>query len=396
MPENSFHVREIMIILSFLGATKLDETEYVWDLRTPQSTDSFLVALNVWFPKADIYVLETEKAREVNGVAARIKLPNARFIPIPNGRSDDENWQIFNTLADALPEDAELVFDITNGFRSLPVLSMLVVSFLRSVKKLNLKHLVYAAFERDVTPTPVFDLTPFVTMLDWASATNRFLETGDARKFKDLVTIRGASIMNNVGSELEKLSIELALHRSVEAMETAKRVLEKIKQADSESPKPEHQPFHLLKNRILDAVQPISGAGIAPEIYSQFAQIMWYAKQKQYAQGISLAREWLVAVRIWKTDGWFSVSREEQEIAENWLNTMSKALKDKPQIIPPNWLAAVKMWDKISDQRNDYAHFGMRKSVISAKETLKNAQIILDELRIAVAPLGLELPEVSG
>lgn len=384
-----------MIILSALG-TGGKETTYSWGEHPHVTTRFFADALATWFPEAEVLLLVTQKARESNGEFALERIPRANLINIPDGSSEADYWQIFNVIEQHIPNSTELLLDITHGFRSLPMIGFLAVAYLRSAKAIQLQHLVYGALEAQKDEiTPVIDLTSFVTMLDWANATNRFLETGDARKFKSLVSIRSASTMNNVGNELEKLSNELALHRTIDAMDTAKRVLEKISQSTNETAKLEHSPFKLLRDRIVDTVLPIAGTGRNPEIYSQFAQIIWYANQKQYAQGISLAREWLVAVRIWKTDGWFSVSREEQEVAEKWLNTMSKALKDKPQIIPPNWLETVKIWEKIAEQRNDYAHFGMRKSTISARETLKNAQALLNELRTAVTPLGLELPEVS-
>ena len=387
-----------MIILSFLGTTKLDETEYIWDTRIPQSTDSFLVALSVWFPKADIYILETEKAKESNGVAARAKLPNARFIPIPNGRSDDENWQIFNTLAEALPEDAELVFDITNGFRSLPILSMLVVSFLRSVKKLNLKHLVYAAFERGVTPTPVFDLTPFVTMLDWANATNRFLETGDARKLQPLIQTQGqrplSDNLNATAKLLEPLSQALALIRPIDTAHQAHEITERIEKARSERWAVQHEPFKLILERLEKTITPLAATDSNSEsiLSAQYQQILWYDTHNQHEKASALAREWLVSIRIWK-QGKMLIPIDDQvrKNAEDWLNKCSH----NTESYDAEWVNLIKYWRNLADLRNDLMHCGMRKEPRKLINLPTEVHEKIIQLRGVVAPLGLELPEVS-
>jgi CRISPR-associated protein Csx16 len=72
------------------------------------------------------------------------------------------------------------MLDITHGFRSSPFFAAAVASFVRAVDK-NPPDLriCYAAFEaRKDGVTPIWDLSEFVSLLDWTSALALFLRTG--------------------------------------------------------------------------------------------------------------------------------------------------------------------------------------------------------------------------
>ena len=163
--------------------------------------------------EATVKAVSTELAWERQGTLLSELLPAVERLPIPDGATEDELWQIFNVLVAAIPAGETVIFDITHGFRSQPVLSLLVASFLRVAKGIRLEALLYGAYERDRENSPVFDLTPFVAMLDWANATERFLETGDARKIASLIREQRKSPLNSVAARLTDLSEALALAR---------------------------------------------------------------------------------------------------------------------------------------------------------------------------------------
>lgn len=420
-----------MIVLTTIGVGNLKVATYAWNDRQFR-TDFFPEALAAWFPEATIIVLATDEAAVARTAKLEALGSRCHLVSIPVGKSQDEFWAIFNAVTQALPEGEQVVLDITHGFRSLTLLTFLSLGFLRFAKEIELKHVLYGAFEASTDDVkPVFDLTPFVTMLDWANATNRFLETGDARKLTPLLEVNEASALKNAGTELKKFTEAVMLHRTVEATETAERLVKRLEEAKNSSRTPQQQPFSLLEERLEQGVRSIANKD---EIVSHFAQVAWYVKHDQFAQAISLAREWMVTVRIMHTDGRFSVSRLERELAEGWLTSFAKILETKteaerdvdfaqkledrdptllekkiaededvrkdarqqrPKKIPPAWLEFIKLWGKLSDQRNDYAHFGMRPSKISSSTTLKKAKRLLDELRDAVKPLGLELPDLE-
>lgn len=88
---------------------------------------------------------------------------------IPFGLSRGEQSAILEILARETPEGADLYFDITHGFRHLPLLGLLSAFHLRRVRKADVKGIYYAAFEAmakdNVAPVVTLDFA--TDMMDW-------------------------------------------------------------------------------------------------------------------------------------------------------------------------------------------------------------------------------------
>ena len=134
-------------------------------------------------------VFVTEKAREMHWEPfqrlAEDYVDNLEAVEIPDGADENELWSLFQAVVDAVDVQEEVIFDITHGFRSLPFLSLLAVAYLRQIKQIELRAILYGNFEardRSVEPhrTPVIDLSRFVSLFDWMTAADRFIRFGDA------------------------------------------------------------------------------------------------------------------------------------------------------------------------------------------------------------------------
>ena len=111
-----------------------------------------------------------------------------RKVGIPDGRDEEELWEIFRIICDEVQPGDDILFDITHGFRSLPFVAFLTMAYLRDTKKVRICRVVYGAYEaRDETGTPIFDLTGFVSILDWFAAVRSFVEHVDATYLRDLL-----------------------------------------------------------------------------------------------------------------------------------------------------------------------------------------------------------------
>ena len=97
------------------------------------------------------------------------------------GESRGDLWHQFQKIKEQLRHSAgPVMLDITHGFRSSPFFAAAVASFVRAVDE-NPPDLRigYAAFEaRKDGVTPIWDLSEFVSLLDWTSALALFLRTG--------------------------------------------------------------------------------------------------------------------------------------------------------------------------------------------------------------------------
>nr|WP_309696853.1 TIGR02221 family CRISPR-associated protein [Armatimonas sp.] len=377
-----------MTILTTLGTGSYEPTNYVWGERAYQ-TSLFVTAVAAWFPGATVKAVSTELAWERQGGALLAAIPSVERVPIPDGANEDELWQIFNVLVEAIPAGETVIFDITHGFRSQPVLSLLVASFLRVAKGIRLEAVLYGAYERDRERSPVFDLTPFVAMLDWANATERFLETGDARKIASLIREQRKNPLNSVAARLTDLSEALALVRPILVTQKASDLMVRIEEARAEPWEAQHAPLKLLLDRIQTGFSPLAAT---EPLRAQWQQIGWLTTHQHYLAAAALAREWLVHVRVVVAGGTIvPIDNALRDAAESWLNNADNEKGSAPHEAPPEWKASVALWRNLTDLRNDLAHCGLRVSPRPPKAIRDSVTTLPSELAAAARLLGIEV-----
>jgi len=123
-----------------------------------------------------------------------------RTVDIPEGKNEEELWDIFQKVADSIDEDDTVVFDITHAFRYIPLMAVLVVHYIRVVKpRVKVQGIYYGNIEAvggtkvlqekakkgERVIAPITDLTAFVALQDWISHVNLFFETGRADLLRD-------------------------------------------------------------------------------------------------------------------------------------------------------------------------------------------------------------------
>src|SRR5262245_20632441 len=162
-------------VISFLGASQMTETTYCLDGRECRTCFMAEAAARLFAPDR-LLVVVTQEARAKNLADLERRLAGflaPQPVDIPSGKSEEELWAIFNAIAAVIDDRDTIIFDVTNAFRSLPILSFLVASYIRVARGARVERMIYGAFDAAVDGrTPVFDLTPFVRLLDWTSATD--------------------------------------------------------------------------------------------------------------------------------------------------------------------------------------------------------------------------------
>ena len=389
-----------MIILSSLGTGAFRQARY--QLEGSQdiiTTGYFAEAVQRWYPEAQVVILATAGAlASDNGPIQRKLLPNAQVVNIPNAETEAEYWEIFEKIAAAVPEGEEIIFDITHGLRSLPMLGFLALSYLKVVKRVRIRQMLYGALEltprTDGAVTKAVDLTPLLSLLDWAQAAGRFGDTGDARLFKPLIREQRDAALNSVADKLEKLSQALFYNRTIEAGRLAGELTHSISAARNKELEQHHRPFLQVLEQIERSVQPLGFQETAEgelALQAQYAQICWYRERGHHAQAVALAREWAVSVRCWHTGGQISYEGNARKAAEDWLNeTLHSETK------PPEWESLLLLWDQLTDVRNDLMHFGMRpdSARTRADRVEERVRAVLQKVPAASLPLGLNLEGV--
>jgi CRISPR-associated DxTHG motif protein len=395
-----------MKLLTFVGPNTYNQTTYVWDVHRYE-TEFIAEALASWLPFDKVVVFLTEKAKAGTNwtqLSQRLQEWDVQEVPIPDGKTEEEVWEIFDRVIASVEHGDEIAIDVTHAFRSLPMVLLAVAAFLREVKQVQVKHIFYGCYTQGEPESPVIDLNLLLELLDWMEATRRFKETGDARwigqALKD--THNGLrrekkgepTELKGAGDRLITLSQALHLARPIEAANAAQQLRDLLPKASAEI-QTWAKPFSLLIDRLQRQVGQLAYEKTdvldSQHLEKQFQFIEQLQQYGLVAQATQMAREWVVNWAIWYSNDRKALSQEE------WLdhckrgnmeNTLSGAFRGGEEAPPPDWLkdpnlVAIlrKLWPALADLRNDFAHCGMRIQRRDSKDLYDQAQNLFPQLR---------------
>jgi CRISPR-associated Csx2 family protein len=407
-----------MKIISFLGFGKYTQTTYVSTDGQTCYTPFFQEALVKFYSPEILYVMLTNKVEnelpngqsETNWSALERILKESKFKGklepirnIPEKNSPDDIWQIFKSVTELLEPGDEVIFDITHSFRSIPIVALISVSYLRIVKEVKIAGLLYGAYEakNENNETPIFDLLPIVSLLDWTTATDQFIKTGNGESLAKLLTGNGSET-DRLANNIQSIAQGLQVLRPMELMKQASVLPENIELATQQISQ-KVPPFASLLQRV---ERDYSKFGLAnPEDYQSQAKevlwkelemIKWYEEKGQIVQALSLAREWLPSLLCFKfaLDPMEKKNRDEME---NLLNLGGKIKNKETGVTKESeqWLGLPKeLTEKLkelctgdpnksvnlSNLRNDVLHSGFRKNPKKASEITEKTKKIIAEL----------------
>ena len=199
------------------------------DCREAETTKFIARAIVEIFAVDHVTVVATEKAWDTHGADLCKQLPiRPERCTIPDGRSEDELNEIFRIFIERLEEARSqtgqvetgtdsraavdgppaILIDITHGFRPQSFLAGAVISLMRAVHDdWPRTRILYGAFEagkkredgrntaehtqnprpndgstQGPSRVPIWDITTFLDMVDWAQALRLFLKTGRAEE----------------------------------------------------------------------------------------------------------------------------------------------------------------------------------------------------------------------
>ncbi|NTW04201.1 MAG: TIGR02221 family CRISPR-associated protein [Oscillochloris sp.] len=399
--------------ITFLGtpSRSYNETTYVWEGQ--ECTTPFMAEATARFFNPDqLLVLVTAEARAQNfaNLEQRIKdqLP-LHPVDIPSGRSEDELWVMFDAIASAIDPGDQIIFDITNGFRSLPVLAVMATSYVRLVRAATVERMVYGAYDAaSAGRTPVFDLTPFVQLLDWTTAADRFIRDGDSRDLADLIR-KGMPPGMAMRDDQNARTLGKALKQAAAAMEQISRALRMARPQETmqagatladalTSGLPylisQARPFGLLAERVSAtyapfAIQNPAAIELLPDnLRVQLELVDWYCRKDQIVQAVALAREWVISLlcqqmgcALLDRDG----ARAPNERALNHLARAGNGIAEQDPIEAaiqtlPRATELLRVWNQLAELRNDVAHVGMRTKARTAQQLLDAFTRLLPDL----------------
>ncbi|MCH8487481.1 MAG: TIGR02221 family CRISPR-associated protein [Candidatus Cyclonatronum sp.] len=386
-----------LLAISFLGTTSYEVTTYIIDKKHYQER-YIQKAINDHYKPEKHFIFATTFAMEKHRqgmIDCGFQVQD--FVPIPDGKSESELWDLFGKVVKQVPEGSRLVVDVTHGFRIQPMVALAVVVFLRFQKNVRVEAIRYGLFEKGSETNEVLDITSFLDIIDWTFGIRRLIEKGDGSDLADILkNLHGRSYKNNelhkakgltnFGSYVNGIMQSLSVVRPLEVMQEASRARTMTDELKLDlQMMPHTQPLQLFAEEILQKldeyaapVSDISAIYSKQGIQAQLAMIDHYLEVNQYQQALTLINELLIGLAL--------VLHSEETVKPNKRKQMSDRLHAIRKDI---FIGKIEQWEPeiveiiklSSDYRNDVNHAGMRDDPKSAGAIIKQTSQLAEKTR---------------
>jgi CRISPR-associated Csx2 family protein len=382
------------ILLTTLGRGNLQETKYRFEKSEFETRYCCLALCKILEKQIDlIKVLLTKEAKEkhqndLQKEATQIGV-QVEIIDIPSGKTIDEIWNLFDQLTENFREkqNVNVFLDITNSFRHLPIMAFTSLAYLESKRNLDFSGIYYGAFEaKDKNNvTPVFDISPLLTIVKGAYGVKSFEETGSIIQLKEFLNNILHLEKNNkfkLNKNLEELHGNLASGLSLEAGNSANLIYNWI---DKSLPSKNfsfaaQDILTRLKNKIenikLEKKLNKSKKELTPdELKREFELINWHINNSNTSKAVILLREWIIN-RIWLTEepegNWLNVKSRERNIEVNLGFYTIKCRHNKEFKAKVKNSELFDIWSGLIEARNQFAHAGFQDKNVKVQNIQEN------------------------
>ena len=425
------------VFISFLGTTDYFPSRYYRGKKFCSEVEKYvqIAALQyvqgkaVWTKEDVAYILLTKSAEERNwhdnghrdrdgnvkenaGLESCLKRNRFPFQyhpvqNIPEGKNEKEIWQIFKKIHGLIKDGDELYFDITYGYRYLPMLVVVLGNYSKFLEKAKVIHILYGNYEgrdRDengnfVTParSPIVDLQSFSILQDWTYAVADFINNGNADRMSDLTYDVSAPLIKKGHERADALNrLVLSIKDFAKDMETCRgqnivdgvnttalndnlKILQSLLQNDNDASVDE-----LLIPVFGKIREMVADFDTDTNIQNGFMAVDWCISHRLYQQAITILQE--------SVKNYFCVMlgyRIEDDIKRKKIEALLEAAKYTSAYMLPveiglpkgetEWSVAMKDvasdYDVLRKLRNDFNHSGFNERPASPsviEETIKD------------------------
>ena len=228
------------VFISVLGYTNYGECIYTKeDYKScsvrfiQEATLEYLLQQSEWTAADAAYIMLTDEAEKANwydnghnnrdtgetitceGLQTRLDKMQLPFdvqtiSHLPHGNNEDEIWKIFEETFSRLQDGDELYFDLTHGFRYLPMLVMVLINYSKFLKNASVKSITYGNYEsrNGRNEAPIIDLLPLSALQDWTYAAGQFLDSGNVQRLIELSKTKIRPVMiSSKGKDAEAVML---------------------------------------------------------------------------------------------------------------------------------------------------------------------------------------------
>lgn len=268
---------------------------------------------------------------------------------IPYCRLEEEQIELIRIISDHVEEGGGVHLDITHGFRTLPMITLISALYLREVRKAQIEGIWYGAYDSDTGEAPVQNLSGLLHIADWLGALNSYSKDGDYSVFSALMGDGGQSLA------------QAAFYERIGNISNAR---EKISTWTINDGAPNSAPMQLFKDELEQRLN-WHKAGMRPDYEARLA--CEYLNRGDYIRAALFGLESRISREVYKNK-----ERDDYESRENYRG----------------YLRENKAFDELNRIRNAMAH-GLRsenkriaKWLESEKVLKKKMQDLFTELNI--------------
>ena len=414
------------VFISFLGATNYKYCQYVINgkksrsLRFVQEAMLEYYAGNGWTSDDCAYLLLTEVAKARNwendgqkdddgnvikqeglrDCLAKLDLP-MNLDPIENvpmGNDETEIMAIFTLIFNLLKDGDELYFDITHGFRYLPIIALVLGNYSKFLKNVKVKWIGYGNYEgRDSNNVAqIVDLTTMSLLQDWTTAAADFINNGNAAKMLKLTAEQDNEQAEDMAESLcavvddIKTCRGMNIHQATNVKELNTR-LDNLADSNNE--------ITLLTPLLAKIKQSIEGFDVENEnnIGNGLEAARWCINNNMSQQAATILQETMIThlcmrsnleiIKIYKRDlvskainiKLRNIKEEDWRITggEKEREGIKCLLENEPLIKNETFLQVFK---GLTELRNDLNHCGMREETVASNDIKDQLQNYYNEL----------------
>jgi CRISPR-associated Csx2 family protein len=420
--------------ISFLGTGGYYPTTYLYEKgpnEVKYETPLVQIAMQSYlqghhgFESADLHLLLlTDEAREQNyenanppfgkettthkGLKAEIAagefLAKTVVQRVPSDHSREGIFKTFKVITEKVLEGDQIYIDITHGFRSLPMLAVVLANFLKVTKGAVVEKIYYGAFEDRTNydgRAPVYDLSYLIDIQNWSTAAYSYTEYGFIEPLENLSTketrpllkeSRGqhnqAKSIKALVTASKELALQLRTNRGNELFlgETATAIQNHFKEVQEMSDE-FSAPLSELMEVVANKSQKLQNKGkcnwlIAARLASDDNLIQ---------QTCSLLREGIVSY-VCLENGLDQGKKTDRALVENILNAIGNNVSEDKWDVPTCYIeqykeilnsssvqAIYREFSSLSPFRNDLMHAGYYTA--EGKDNARSAGAIIKKVR---------------
>lgn len=223
-------------------------------------------------------------------------------VDICDGQSEAEQLELFNTMYNSIGEGDEIVFDITHGFRFIPLLFFPLISYAKELKDITIKNIYYGLLNNDGDFSDIIDLKGYEEILNCANAAHNFRCSGNSAEIAELIgRIRGEKTVeekiqlsgsDDISQTLKDLTYALLTCQGGDCAGAIPKKLNKLKNNKGKIAKEAISQAEIFNNIINHAIESVDELSKSETPYELgLNAVKWYMERGLYMQAYTALRE---------------------------------------------------------------------------------------------------------